>query len=128
MTREHEPHLALEDLCRVELLPPICARCGRAAVGTRSIRVIRPEEPRPTFLAALLWELGFWSWHDKEWYDNLAHEYQITRGRVKLPVCRWHRWLAPPAIGIRLVSKSRVALSGVSDEFIAALKKKGWVQ
>ena len=123
-----EIQLALEDLCRTELMPSICARCGQPATGTRNIRVTTSEAWQPSFLAYLLWELGVWTWRDKESYDDLVHELRITRGRVKLPVCSWHRWFAPPLIGIRLVTKTRVAVSGISEEFTAAVRKKGWLQ
>jgi hypothetical protein len=123
-----EIDLALEDLCRTERMPPICARCGRPARGTRNIRVTTSEARQPSFLAYLLWELGVWTWRDKESYEDLAHEVRITRGQVKLPVCSWHRWFAPPAIGIRLVARTRVAVSGLSEEFTDALRKKGWLR
>jgi hypothetical protein len=123
-----EIQLALEDLCRTELLPPICARCGRPATGTRKIRVTTSEARQTSFLAFLLWELGVWTWRDKESYDDLVHELRITRGRVKLPVCSWHRWFVPPFIGMRFVTKTRVAVSGISEEFTAALRKKGWLR
>jgi hypothetical protein len=127
MAKNHDIYLAIEDLCRAELLPPICARCGRVAAGMRNVRVTSSEARQPSFLAYLLWELGLWSLYDKEWYENLEHELRITKGRVKMPVCGWHRWFVPPSIGVRLVTKSRVSVSGLSDEFADALRKKGWV-
>ena len=75
-----------------------------------------------------MWELGFWNKQEMDTWENLLHEYRISRGRLRLPVCWWHRWIVPPFIGVRLVNEKRVALSHVSDEFVAALRKKGIVR
>jgi hypothetical protein len=83
---------------------------------------------RPSFWGYILWELGFWTLQEKNWYENLFHEFKISRGRIKLPVCWWHRWIVPPFIGQRVVNDRRVELRNVADEFVSAVRKKGWVR
>jgi hypothetical protein len=123
-----EVKLTLADLCRTEALPAVCVRCGRKAAGFRSLRLTTSEPKRPSFWGWILWELGFWTLEEKASFENLWHELRITKGRLKLPVCRWHRWIVPPLIGVRLVNDRTVALYGASDDFVAALKKRGWVR
>jgi hypothetical protein len=118
----------LADLTRPETLPAVCVRCGRPASGFRGMR-LTSTEPRPTsFWGYLLWELGWWSWNEKTSFENLLHELQITKGRLKLPVCRWHRWIAPPQVAAELVGQRTVVLLGVGDGFVAAMKKQGKVR
>ena len=119
---------ALADLSRPEALPAVCVRCGRKAAGFRGMRLTTSEPQRPSSWGWLLWELGLWTWQEKATAENLLHEWRITRGRLKLPVCWWHRWVAPPLIGAGLVNDRTVALYGVSDGFVAAMKRQGKVR
>jgi hypothetical protein len=82
---------------------------------------------RPSFWGYLLWELGFWTLQERTSFESLLHELRITKGRLRLPVCWWHRWVVPPFIGVRWVNDRRVALSGASERFVSAMKKHGWV-
>ena len=92
------------------------------------MRLTTSEPNRPSSWGWILWELGLWTLEEKASVENLLHELRITKGRLKLPVCWWHRWIVPPLIGMRLVNDRTVALSRVSDAFIAAMKKRGWVR
>jgi hypothetical protein len=123
-----EVKLALADLCRTEVLPTVCVRCGRKATAFRSMRLTTSESRRPTFWGWIFWELGLWTSEEKAFYENLLHELRVTKGRVKLPVCRWHRWIVPPLIGMRLLNARTVAVYSVSDEFITAMKQRAWVR
>ena len=72
--------------------------------------------------------LDLWSSRDKWRFENVLHELKVRRGKLKLPVCWRHRWLLPPLIGVALVNERTVALSGASDEFVAEMRKRGWVR
>jgi hypothetical protein len=89
------------------------------------LRLTTAEARRPSSWGWLLWELGLWTRQQQETFENLLHEARITKGRLRLPVCWWHRWVAPPLIAARLVNDRKVALSGACDGFLAALKKRG---
>jgi hypothetical protein len=121
-----EVKFTLAALCRAEALPAVCVRCGRKAAGFRGMRLTTSEPKQPSFWGWLFWELGLWTAKDKETFETLVHELNITKGRLKLPVCWWHRWVAPPLIGAGLVNDGTVALHGVSDSFVAAMKQHGW--
>jgi len=121
-----EVRVNLADLSQVERLPTVCVRCGRAATSRRSIRLTTTESNRPSSWGWLLWEFGFWTSKEKDTFEYLLHEYKISRGRIKLPVCWLHRWIVPPFIGVRVVNERRVELRRVSDEFVSAIRKKGW--
>ena len=123
-----EIKLAVADLNRTELLPAICVRCGRKATGFRGMRLTSSESKQSSSLAWILWELGWWTLEDKASYENLMHEFRITKGRLKLPVCWWHRWIVPPFIGVRWLNDRTVALSHASNDFVAAMKQRGWVR
>ena len=75
-----------------------------------------------------MWELGVWSLQEKSFYEGVLHELKITKGRLKLPVCLWHRWIVPPFIGMRWVNNSTVALSGASADFVGEMRKRGWLR
>jgi hypothetical protein len=75
-----------------------------------------------------LWELGLLTLEEKASVENLLHELRITKGRVKLPVCRWHRWIIPPLVGVELTHERTVVIYGVCPDFVSALKKRGWVR
>ncbi|HEY1375285.1 MAG TPA: hypothetical protein VGF55_00740 [Gemmataceae bacterium] len=120
-----EVRFTLADLCRAEALPAVCARCGRRAAGFRRLRLTTSEPKRPSFWGWALWELGVWTLKDKEAVETVAHELRITKGRLALPVCWWHRWVAPPLVGAGLVNDRTVALHGVSEDFVAAMKRDG---
>lgn len=115
---------ALADLSRTERLPAVCVRCGRKATGFRGMRLTTSEPRRPSTWGWLLWELGIWTMHDKETFENIQHEFQITRGRLRLPVCWWHRWIVPPLVAAGLVSERTVVLYGAGEGFLAAMKGK----
>src|SRR5262249_10305014 len=123
-----EIKLTLADLNRTESLPAICVRCGRKATGFRGMRLTSSESKQSSSFAWIMWELGLWTLHDKEWYENVMHELKITKGRLKLPVCWWHRWIVPPFIGVQWLNDRTVALSHGSDGFVAEMKKRGWVR
>jgi hypothetical protein len=123
-----EVKFTLADLCRPEALPAVCVRCGRKAAGFRGMRLTTSEPNRPSSWGWILWELGLWTLEEKVSFENLAHEMRITKGRLKLPVCWWHRWIVPPLIGVRSVDEGTVALCGGSAVFITAMKKRGWVR
>jgi hypothetical protein len=65
---------------------------------------------------------------EKTSVENIMHEIAITKGRLKLPVCRWHRWVVPPFINVTMVNDRTVALSHVSDDFAATMKRRGWAR
>jgi hypothetical protein len=123
-----EIKLALSYLNRTESLPPVCARCGRKATGFRSMRLTISEPLRQSFWLSILWQLGLLKLEEKTSLENIMHEIAITKGRLKLPVCWWHRWIVPPFIGVTLVSDTTVALSHVSNGFAAKLKGRGWAR
>src|SRR5262245_5336646 len=123
-----EVKLTLADLCRTEALPAVCVRCGRKAAGFRSTRLTTSEPKRPSFWGWLFWELGLWTAGGKAAFENLLHELRVTRGRLTLSVCWWHRWVVPPLLGVRLVNDRTVALHNVSADFVTAMRKRGWVR
>jgi hypothetical protein len=92
------------------------------------MRLTTSDPKHSTTWGWLLWELGYWSLRDKEFVEDIVHEFEITRGRLRLPVCWWHRWIMPPFLGMSPIEGGSVTLSGVSDGFIAALKRGGWVR
>jgi hypothetical protein len=120
-----EVRLSVVDLRPPETLPAVCVRCGRAVAGTRSMRVTSSEPMHPTWWGSLLWTFGLFSYQDKTEFDSLAHQWKITKYKLRLPVCWWHRWFAPPWVAVRWLSETRVALHGAGDDFLAALKKQG---
>jgi hypothetical protein len=123
-----EVKLTLADLRRTEVLPAVCVRCGSKAAGFRGTRLTTSEPNHPSTWGWILWELGLWTLEEKASFENLLHELRITKGRLKLPVCWWHRWIVPPGIGVRLVDDRTVVLYRVSDASINAMKKRGWVR
>ena len=123
-----EIKLALADICRTEALPAVCVRCGRKATGFRSMRLTSSEGKRPSSWGWMFRELGLWTPDEKAFYETLLYELRITKGRLKLPVCWWHRWFVPPFLGVRLVSDRAVVLSHISDGFVSEMKKRGWVR
>ena len=120
--------LNLADVRRPEACPAVCVRCGRPAKGKRSIRLATTEPKRTSSWAWILWELGFWNKQQMDTFENLLHEYRISRGRLQLPVCWWHRWIVPPFIGAGVVNERKLELRGVSDEFVAAMRNRGRVR
>jgi hypothetical protein len=89
------------------------------------LRLTTAEPRRSSSWGWLLWELGFWTRQEKETFENLAHEAKITKGWLRLPVCWWHRWVAPPLVAVGMVNDRKVVLYGAGDAFVAALKKRG---
>jgi hypothetical protein len=92
------------------------------------MRLTTAEPRRPSSWGWLLWELGFWTRQEQETFENLAYELRITKGRLSLPVCWWHRWVAPPLVAVRLVNDRTIALYGACDGFLTALKKRGMLR
>jgi hypothetical protein len=123
-----EVKLALSDLCLTKVLPTVCVRCGRKATGFRGIRLTSSEPKRPSFWVSILWQLGFLTLEEKTSVENIMHEFAITKGRLNLPVCRWHRWIVPPFIGVQMVNDRTVVLSHVSDSFATTIKGRGWAR
>jgi len=115
--------LALAQLPGKEILPPLCARCGRPASGTRRVRlkVAQPfpgSDPVSSMLGA--------SYDDQLRWHNLRQLFARGKGVLELPVCWWHRWIMPPAIVVKALTEREVTLAGVSDKFVEALRAKGW--
>jgi hypothetical protein len=92
------------------------------------MRLTTSEPLRQSFWLSILWQLGLIKLEEKTSLENIMHEIAITKGRLKLPVCWWHRWIVPPFIGVALVSDTTVALSHVSNSFAAKLKGRGWAR
>ena len=124
----NEVKLNLPYLCRTEALPAVCVRCGRKAAWFRKVRLTSSEPTQPSTWGWILWELGVWSLQEKSFYEGVLHELKITKGRLKLPVCLWHRWIVPPFIGVTWVNDGTVAMSGASPGFVSEMKKRGWVR
>jgi hypothetical protein len=120
--------IARADLSRTETLPALCVRCGRKAAGFRGFRLRSPAPKRSSEVGCLLFWLGQWTWRDKWRFENILHEYKTARGKLKLPVCWRHRWLLPPMVVVGLVDEKTVALCNASDEFVAEMRKRGWVR
>jgi hypothetical protein len=115
--------LALSQLPAKEVLPPFCARCGRAASGVRRVRlkVAQPfpgSDPVSSILGA--------SYDDQRRWHDLRQLFAQGKGVLELPVCWWHRWIMPPAIFVKSLTEREVTVSGLSDKFVAALRGKGW--
>ena len=72
--------------------------------------------------------LDLWTWRDRWRFESILHEIRVGRGKVKLPVCWRHRWLLPPLVGVRLVNETTVAISDASDQFVAEMRRKGWLR
>ena len=115
--------LALAQFPGKEVLPLVCARCGRAASGVRRVRlkVYRPF-PGSDVVSSIL---GAGYDDQRRWHD-LRQLFARGKGVLELPVCWWHRWIMPPAIAVKSLTESEVTLCGLSDKFVEALRRKGW--
>ena len=87
-------------------LPAIGVGCGRPASGTRRVRILRESYG----YARMVGEYA------------LDHMERMARGPgiVCLPVCRWHRWIVPPAVSATPAGVA-IRLSGVSGDFVRAV-------
>ena len=104
-------------------MPPLCARCGRAASGTRKVRL---KVPRPYSGPDLVATVAGVSNDDQRRWHDLQQLFACGKGVVELPVCWWHRWIMPPLIGIKSMTESRATLWGFADRFVRAMKQRGW--
>jgi hypothetical protein len=88
-------------------LPPVCVGCGRPATGTRRVRVLGPSSG----VATMFGEYAL---------DNLE---RMARGpgRIRLPVCWWHRWIVPPSVSATAGNDGKTHLTGLSAEFAKAM-------
>src|SRR5262245_9662564 len=120
-----EVRLTLDDVTHPETLPAVCVRCGRPARGSRRMRLTTSEPKRSSSWAWIFWEMGWLSTAEKTSLKNILHEWKITKGRLKLPVCWWPRWIAPPLVTVGLVGERTVVVHGAGEAFIAALRKQG---
>ena len=115
--------LSLANLPVTHQMPPVCARCGRAASGTRGVRLkVHRPYPGPDLIATLA---GVPTDDQRRWHD-LRQLLARGRGVVELPVCWWHRWIMPPLIGIKSMTETRVTLWGLADGFVQGMKQRGW--
>src|SRR5262245_43472362 len=114
---------SLANLPSNDQMPALCARCGRAAFGTRRVRlkVYNPHRG-PELIASLA---GVSDNDQRRWHD-LQQLFAQGKGVVELPVCWWHRWILPPLIGIRSMTDRQVTLWGLADSFVQAVKHPGW--
>jgi hypothetical protein len=113
---------SLANLPSKEQMPPLCARCGRAASGTRRVRLkVHNPYSGPDLIASLA---GVSDDEQRRWH-NLRQLFAQGKGVVNLPVCRWHRWIMPPLIGIKSMTERRVTLWGLGDSFVEAMKQRG---
>jgi len=104
-------------------MPPLCARCGRAASGTRRVRLkVYNPYSGPDLITSLA---GVSDDEQRRWHD-LRQLFAQGKGVVELPVCWWHRWIMPPLIGIKSMTERRVTLWGLADRFVQAMKQRGW--
>jgi hypothetical protein len=115
--------LSLGQLPPKDILPPLCARCGRAASGVKRVRlkVYQPfpgSDPVSSILGA--------SYDDQRRWHDLRQLFAQGKGVLELPVCWWHRWIWPPAIGVKSLTEREATLCGLSEKFVAALRAKGW--
>ena len=114
---------SLANLPSKDQMPPLCARCARAASGTHRVR-LRVYKPYggPDLIASLA---GVSDDEQRRWYD-LRQWFAPSRGVVEVPLCWWHRWIFPPLIGVKSMTESRVTLWGLADGFVKAMKHRGW--
>ena len=114
---------SLANLPAPDRMPPLCARCGRAASGTRRVRLkVHRPYAGPDLLASLA---GVSDDEQRRWHE-LLQSFARGKGTVELPVCWWHRWIMPPSIGIKSMTERRVTLWGLADAFVRAMKQRGW--
>jgi hypothetical protein len=114
---------SLANLPVTDQMPPLCARCGRAASGTRRVRLKVPSPYSGPDLTASL--AGVSDDDQRRWHD-LRQLFARGKGVVALPVCWWHRWVMPPLIGVKSVTASRATLWGLADSFVRAMNQRGW--
>src|SRR5262249_54732260 len=113
---------SLANLPVTDQMPPLCARCGRAAAGTRGVRLkVHRPYPGPDLVATLA---GVSNDDQRRWHE-LWQLFARGKGVVELPVCWWHRWIMPPAIGIKSMTESRVTLWGLADSFAQTMRQRG---
>jgi hypothetical protein len=118
-----EMTFSLASLPRKDQMPPVCARCGRAASGTRRVRLkVHKAYSGPDLVASLA---GVSDDEQRRWHD-LQQMFAQGKGAVDLPVCWWHRWIMPPLIGIKSMTERRVTLWGLGQGFVEAMKQRGW--
>src|SRR5262245_11983225 len=117
-----EVTISLKKLPGKEDLPPICARCGRAASGTRRLR-LRVYEP---FRGPTLWNTLFGaSRTDQRAVHEIEQLFDPGKGTVELPVCWWHRWIFPASVAVKAITEMEATLSNLSPQFTAALIQRG---
>jgi len=102
-------------------MPPLCARCGRAASGTRRVRL---KVPNPYSGPDLITSLAGVSDDEQRRWHDLRQLFAQGKGVVELPVCWWHRWIMPPLIGIKSMTGRHVTLWGFADRFARAMKDR----
>jgi hypothetical protein len=114
---------SLANLPRKNQMPSLCARCGRGAWSTRRIR-LKVNEPYqgPELVASLAGA----SDDDQRRRHDLQQMFAQGKGVIALPLCWWHRWILPPAFGIKSMTERRVTLWGLADSFVQAMKQRGW--
>ena len=118
-----EMTFSLAKLPSKDQMPALCARCGRPASGTRKVplKVYKPYGG-PDLIASLA---DVSDEEQRHWHD-LQQLFAQGRGAIELPICRWHRWVIPPLIGIKAMTERRVTLWGLAESFVKEIKQRGW--
>lgn len=104
-------------------MPPVCARCGRAATSSRRVRL---KVPSPYVGPDLVASLAGVSDDDQRRWHDLQQMFAEGKGIIELPVCWWHRWILPPMIGVKSLTERQVTLWGLGDAFVQGMKQRGW--
>ncbi len=113
---------SLGNLPVMKQMPPVCARCGRAA---RSILRVRLKVPSPYSGPDLIASLAGVSDDDQRRWHDLQQMFAEGKGVVELPVCWCHRWILPPMIGVKSLTEHHVTLWGLGDSFVLAMMLRG---
>lgn len=105
-----------------ESLPQICISCGKRATSEVEIRTLA-NLPKTGAAPADSSSLGCLVGMFEALVVGHAAMAAMSRPSVLVPVCRYHRWIVPPATYIKSITERRVELAEVATEFIAQLPK-----
>jgi hypothetical protein len=89
--------------------PPVCVQCGRPGRWSRSVQMAGPAR-------------GLADMAVMPPDTPPAELFGGRAGRVRLPVCWLHRWLAPVRVVAQPWDAEAVLVAGASAEFAAAFK------
>jgi hypothetical protein len=107
--------LALSDAATPGRLPALCMQCGKEAPTIRRMKMSmagfskNPDGCGP--FGCLLVALDLIGWMTAKYVPLCA------------PLCRYHRWIVPPSFQVEAITAEAIELSGVSEEFVKALKR-----